>query len=335
MKFLYKMERKFGKFAIPHLMRYILGIYCIGFILEIISERAIMSGLMTNTIYNTWLMLDIEKILHGQVWRLVTFIIQPPEYDIISMLFFLLLYYMVGDALENALGTFLFNLYFVSGVILNIIATVVFYLITKTSIPLGVDYLNQALFLAFAVLFPEMKLLLFFILPVKVKWLGIVYGCVLGYNVLSCISDGLFDKTLLPADRNVLIAEAVAIIISLLNFLLFFLLTRNFKRYSFKELKRRSDFARSVERARRETGQARGYTTISRHKCAICGRTEKDDETLEFRFCSKCNGNYEYCSDHLYTHVHVTNAYPDIKTVGNTGSYSANADKSAESGNEN
>lgn len=26
---------------------------------------------------------------------------------------------------------------------------------------------------------------------------------------------------------------------------------------------------------------------------------------LDFRFCSKCDGNYEYCSDHLFTHQHV------------------------------
>ena len=44
----------------------------------------------------------------------------------------------------------------------------------------------------------------------------------------------------------------------------------------------------------------------ARHKCAVCGRTELDAPDLEFRYCSKCAGDHEYCSEHLYTHTHVT-----------------------------
>ena len=80
-----------------------------------------------------------------------------------------------------------------------------------------------------------------------------------------------------------------------LNFLIFFFSTRNYRSVSPKEVHRKRTYHRQVQ-------QPKGVT---RHKCAICGRTELDDPNLEFRFCSKCNGNYEYCQDHLFTHEHV------------------------------
>ena len=90
---------------------------------------------------------------------------------------------------------------------------------------------------------------------------------------------------------------AVPIVASLLNFVLFFLSTRDIGRYRPKEVRRRQNFKKAVNPSK--------VTTITKHKCAVCGRTERDGENLEFRFCSKCNGNYEYCQDHLYTHEHV------------------------------
>ena len=91
-------------------------------------------------------------------------------------------------------------------------------------------------------------------------------------------------------------AYSVMALLSLGNFILFFFGMRNMHRYSPKEIHRRQTYVRSVKRGERAVGT---------HKCAICGRTEKDGEDLEFRFCSKCNGNYEYCQEHLFTHEHV------------------------------
>ena len=84
---------------------------------------------------------------------------------------------------------------------------------------------------------------------------------------------------------------AVPIVASFLNFVLFFFSGGRMSRFRPKEVKRRRDFQKAVNRSRvnPETGG------IAKHKCAICGRTELDDPNLEFRFCSKCNGNYEYC----------------------------------------
>ena len=89
----------------------------------------------------------------------------------------------------------------------------------------------------------------------------------------------------------------VELAVSLLNILVFFAMTRNYKRYAPKEIKRKQEFKREMKII--APGQAR-------HRCAVCGRTELDGENLEFRYCSKCEGNYEYCQDHLYTHQHVT-----------------------------
>ena len=89
--------------------------------------------------------------------------------------------------------------------------------------------------------------------------------------------------------------------ISLVILFCFFFSNRNMHRYNPKEVHRRREFKKAMAQSR--VNPATGG--ITKHKCAICGRTEKDDPNLEFRFCSKCNGNYEYCQDHLFTHQHV------------------------------
>ena len=115
-----------------------------------------------------------------------------------------------------------------------------------------------------------------------------VYGAIIVYNMISYVRVGLW-------------VMAVPILASLLNFVLFFFSNRNMYRYNPKEVHRRREFKKAMAQSR--VNPATGG--ITKHKCAICGRTEKDDPNLEFRFCSKCNGNYEYCQDHLFTHTHV------------------------------
>lgn len=286
MKFLNKMERKFGKYAIHNLMNYVIGLYVVGIIITLINP---------NLIY--YLYLDIDKVLQGQVWRMVTFLIQVPSFNGMNMFFILIemyLYYMIGNSLERSWGAFRFNLYFFSGILFNILATVVIYAVTGISYQFGLTFINQAMFFAFAALFPNVQLLLMYILPIKVKYLGIFYAVVYGYNIYQVLTFGRWY-------------QGVAMVLAILNFLIFFFATRNYKRISPKEYKRRANYKRQVRNAHNPDNviQFQGRTTVTRHKCAVCGRTELDDENLEFRFCSKCDGNYEYCMDHLYTHEHV------------------------------
>lgn len=283
MKFLDKMERKFGRYAISNLMQYIIAVYILGAVIYLINPY----------FYLTYLSLDISKVLEGQIWRLVTFLIAPQRIDIF-LLISLYLYYMIGTSLERAWGAFRFNLYFLSGILLQIVAAIIIYFGTGRVLENSLDLINQTLFFAFATVYPNMQMLLFFIVPIKIKYLAWIYAALFAYDVISMIIAGNW-------------LYALAVVVAVANFLIFYFATRNYRKISPKEFKRKANYKRQVRNAYNPDNvvQFRGKTTITRHKCSVCGRTELDDENLEFRFCSKCDGNYEYCMDHLYTHEHV------------------------------
>ena len=279
MNFFRKMEHKFGKYAIRNLMYYIIMMYVAGLLISFVNP----------TFYYLYLALDMRAILHGQIWRLVTFLISPPSGGGLSfegILFnaiAIFLYYSLGTTLERVWGTFRFNVYFFMGVVGHILAALLIYLIFGVSVPLTTYYLNESLLLAFAATFPEVQFWLMGILPIKAKWFGIFIGAQFVYSFLM---GSMISK--------------ISIGLSLLNFAVFFLMTRNYKQVNPKEIRRKQNYKNEVRRAEVTKIQ------LTHHKCAVCGRTEKDDPTLEFRYCSKCAGNLEYCTDHLYTHQHVT-----------------------------
>lgn len=268
MNFMNKLERRFGKYAIHNLMYYIIILYGIGTVLDLVAPG----------VYDNYLSLNAAAILHGQVWRIVTFLIQGPSQGILFAIIALYLYYMIGINLENQWGAFRFNMYFLVGVLGHVLAAIIVYLITGVPYLLGTSYLNFSLFFAFAATYPNMQFLLFFIIPVKAKWLAWLNGA---YFVYAFIFGN--------------IATRICVVLSLANFFIFFFATRNYKKISPQEIRRKKVYKRAVS-------QPKGVT---KHKCAICGRTEEDGEELEFRFCSKCDGNYEYCQEHLFTHQHI------------------------------
>ena len=273
MNWLDKLEKKFGRFAIPNLTMYLIGAYIIGF-----GIYYFLPGLFK------WLTLEPYFILKGQVWRVISWVLVPPSGSLISIIFIVLLYYSLGTALERAWGTFRYNVYLFSGIVFTVIGAFALYFIAGTGMIgygglFSTYYINMSIFLAFAVSYPDMELLLYFIIPIKMKWMAILYAVFILYGFIA----GNF-------------ISKVAIAASLLNFVVFFLSTK--KGYSPKQQMRKKKYQK----------QSRPHMTYSngaRHRCAVCGRTELDDPNLEFRFCSKCNGNYEYCQDHLFTHEHV------------------------------
>lgn len=284
MNWLDKLERKFGRYAIHNLMYYIIILYGVGFVLQLIAP----------SFYYSYLSLDMEAIVHGQIWRIVTFIIQPPSSSPIFMLIALYFYYMLGSSLERTWGAFRFNVYFFSGVLFHVIAALIVYLLTGISLPLGTGYLNLSLFFAFAALYPNMEFLVFFMIPVKVKWLALLDGVYFAYAILQAF---------LPAYGGgafgiIYKANALAAALSILNFVIFFLASRNTMPYTPKEIKRKREFKKKMRPVNR-------YANGAMHRCAVCGRTEVDNPDLEFRFCSRCNGDYEYCQEHLFTHTHI------------------------------
>ena len=289
MDWISKLERKFGRYAVPNLMTYIIILYGAGFVLNMINP----------SFYDMYLCLDAQAILHGQIWRIITFIIDPPSDSIIWIIFALYLYYFIGKQLEMIWGAFRFNLYFFAGVLFHVIAAILVYLITGVSLPLGTHYLNMSLFLVFAALFPDLQFLLYMVIPIKAKWLALLDGLYFLWAVIQAFLPAYGGNPLFGTYYK---ANALAAVVSILNFLIFFLGSRNVKPYTPKQMKRKHEFKKNVKEAQRSVNV---YAGGAKHRCAVCGRTELDNPDLEFRYCSKCNGNYEYCQDHLFTHTHV------------------------------
>ncbi len=278
-----KFEKRFGKYAISNLSLILILCYVVGYFIELVNADFLL-----------YLTLNPYAILHGQIWRIFTWIIIPPSsldpFTIIMLLF----YYNIGTSLERTWGTYRYNVYLLSGMLFTVLGSFVWlaieyfvggpvmnlsYISTIASLYFSTYYINMSIFLAFAATFPEVQVLLMFIIPVKVKWMGILYGLVLVYDFLFAGS----------------LVTRIAIASSLLSFAIFFFTSRSHIHMSPKQMKRRAEFRQDIRRNSR----------VTKHKCAICGQTEDDDPSLEFRFCSKCNGNYEYCQQHLFTHTHV------------------------------
>ena len=292
MNWIDKLEKKFGRYAIPNLMHYIIILYAVGYVILLFAPD----------MYYSYLSLDASAILHGQIWRMVTFLIYPPNASLIWFMLVLYLYYSIGLRLEAQWGTFRFNLYFFTGVLLHIVAAFVcqYGFGVNFSQYFGTYWLNNSLFLAYAATYPDMQFMLYFVLPIKAKILGIIYGIYFGVEILAgFFAEHLTMNMLIGLSKIGIIvhpAYSLMALLSLGNFILFFLGMRSMHRYSPKEIRRRRTYMKNVKQ---------GEKSANTHKCAICGRTEKDGENLEFRVCSKCNGYYEYCQDHLFTHNHV------------------------------
>lgn len=282
MNFLNKMERKFGRYAIHNLTKYMIGCYAIGYIL-------LYAGNLFGFSITGYLTLSPYHILHGQIWRIVSWLlIPPPTSNLVFVLIMLLFYYSLGETLERTWGAFRYNVYILGGVLFTVIGAFLLYfmmganpfLSTAYSMAFSTYYINLSIFLAFAANYPDMQVLFMMIIPMKMKWLAVLD---IAYLLYDMVKGGWGIRTVILA--------------SLLNFIIYFLSTRNYQRISPKEIHRKQQFQRAVH-----PKMAPGVT---KHKCAVCGRTEKDGDDLEFRFCSKCNGNYEYCQDHLFTHKHI------------------------------
>lgn len=193
MKWLNKLERKFGKFAIHNLILILtLLMACVAFLdFFATSSHSIIN--LTSYIY-----FDRDLILQGQIWRLISFIIMPPQTSIIFIIFALYMFYIFGKSLEDHWGSFKLNFYYLIG----ILGTIAGGFITGSTTNL---YISLSIFLAFAVLFPDYKIMVLFFIPVKVKYLAYIDA---GFFILSLI--------LFPIDYK------LACVFSIVNFLIFF-----------------------------------------------------------------------------------------------------------------
>lgn len=264
------------RFGIPNLMLYIVIANAIVWLVTAMDR--------SGTVYQL-LLFNPQQILHGQVWRLISFVIIPDGGDIWTILT-LYFAYFIGSTLENHWGTARFTLYYLLGVVFTIVYGFVMYLGFDINISLSATYINLSMFFSFALLYPDQIVLLFFILPIKIKWLAIVDALYFALAVFT-----------LPFPLNLLPVVAV------LNFVVFCWddISQYFRRNRPNRSKTTVNFRRERDRINREARQ-QTYT----RKCAVCGRTDTDYPTLEFRYCSRCVGYHCFCEDHINSHVHFT-----------------------------
>lgn len=268
-------------FGISNLMRYIVIGNVAVYLLMMLTRNADANAL-------NFLTFNLGSLLHGEIWRIITFIFVPNYGGVFWLLIALYFYYWIGSTLEREWGTAKFNLYYFSGVLLTVIGTVLASLIAGVNFTIaGTEYVNLSMFLAFALLFPDTQVLLFFIIPIKMKWLAILDGALFAFDIFSALISGNWAGVVLP-------------VVALLNFFVFIYPEVHY----FAERKKYQHSRQTVhfKQAVKQQQQQRGY----HHKCAVCGKTDTDYPDLQFRYCSKCAGYHCYCQDHIFTHVHFT-----------------------------
>jgi len=252
----------------------------------------IMSDFLRNTTLYALLCFNRELILHGQIWRLITYPLTYSAGSVLLTAISLLCYYSLGRAMENIWGTLRFNLFYLTGVVMMDIYCLLF---GGTA---SVTYLNLSLFLSYATLFPNSQFLLLFIIPVR-AWIFALFD-------LAIV---VMDLIVYPFPYNLFS------VISLANYFLFFgkdvlnVIPMSW-RINFRRLFRKASapkpkakvipFNAGSYEASHSAPKA-PYT----HRCTVCGRTDVSDPDLEFRYCSRCKGYYCYCQDHINNHTHI------------------------------
>lgn len=268
--------------GIPNLMLYIvLGTAVV----------YIMSHMAGNYYLYNLLFFSRERILQGQIWRLITY---PLTYDAGNLLLTaisLFCYYSLGRAMENVWGTLRFNLFYLTGIVMMDVYCMIF------GGYASVTYLNLSLFLSYATLYPDSHFLLFFIIPVK-AWIFALIDLVIV----------LIDLITYPFPYNLFS------VISLANYFLFFgkdvlnvipmSWRANARRLLRKRPKQQKAKVISFDAGSYEASHASPKAPYT-HRCTICGRTDVSNPELEFRYCSRCKGYYCYCQDHINNHSHI------------------------------
>ncbi|MBE7005097.1 MAG: rhomboid family intramembrane serine protease [Ruminococcaceae bacterium] len=275
------------RFGIQNLMLYIAIANVAVFLLDMFARGG--------TSLSSLLCFDPALVLRGQIWRLAAFVLIPEGSSAFSVLISCYFYYWIGTTLERQWGTAKFTCYYLGGMVLTVLGATIVSLLTHYSIQLyGAGYVNFAMFLAFAMLWPEAQVLLFFIIPIKIKYLAYVDLAFFAYSILRYVAMGAWFYSIIP-------------LMALLNFVIFF----------WPELQRFLHMERAhVSRPQNRRSAAQDVKSEARQansglrKCAVCGRTNITNPELEFRYCSRCAGYHCFCSDHLFSHVHFTEDQP-------------------------
>lgn len=262
MRFLRRIGRLFEPLAIPHLSLYL-----------VLGQVLVLGAEMAERIGPQQLWLLPARVLAGEWWRVATFLFEPPSISIWFIAFAWYMFYLMGSALEGHWGVGRYNLFLLTGWALTVAVSFV-----TPFVPASNAFLAGSVFLAFAYLAPEFELALFFILPVKIKWLALIAW--IGYAFALATGDT---------------HTRLAVLASTGNFLLFF--AGDIWSRMRQHRRRMTHQAQNLREAEEEEGP--------RHRCYVCGKNSDTHPDLDFRYCSKCAGDQCYCPEHIRNHEHV------------------------------
>ncbi len=260
MKLLSKLERNLAPYAVPNLTVGLIMAQGLVFLLAMSRPAILGMAMLVPTL-----------VLEGQLWRVITFVTVPPTDNPLFAFFFWYMFYLMGTALESHWGNFRYNVFLLIGYL----ATVAASFVSPDSICTNA-FLEASVFLAFATVYPEFVIYIFFIVPVKMKWLAALQA--LSYIYLFAVGDW--------PTRLLLLA-------SIINYLLFF----------WRELVGR---VRSSQRhMASQAGRAKPVVKKPFHRCTVCGITDLTNPEMDFRYCTQCDGSFGYCTEHIRNHEHV------------------------------
>ena len=273
-------------FGIPNLMKIVVIGNIAVFFLDMFSGGGYsVSGLLS---------FAPSFILQGQVWRLVSFIFVPLNLGSLWFVFSTALYYFLGNSLERQWGTARFTVFYGLGILLNILVGFLIYFsapqVYMYIATANMYYVNMSMFFAFATLYPDMQFMVYFLFPIKIKWLAWIDAALFAFDIGSYLFSGQPLLAAMP-------------IVGLLNYFIFFwedlmgIVRHTGERAAYRTRPQTINF----KKAQKQVQERKGYL----HKCTVCGITDADDPNMEFRYCSKCNGYYCYCMNHINNHVHI------------------------------
>ncbi|HMP04837.1 MAG TPA: hypothetical protein PJ982_00675 [Lacipirellulaceae bacterium] len=278
-----RLERRFGRFAIPNLTLVLIAGQALLYIASFLPQGIALDRIA----------LIPPRVMQGEVWRLATFLFAPPATRVVifALIYFSLLH-LFGTSLEQYWGAFRYNLFLLTGYVANVAAAFLGSAMMgafSPDLPDGLRdlagvaatnaFLYSSIFLAFARVYPDYVLHLFFVLPIRIKWLALVQAIGLGYLFLRSATAGDWMSALL-------------IVATVANYLLFFG-PDHIRQW--RHGARRRSFQTKAARA----------TASARHVCRVCGLSSEDAPRTLFRYCSKCDGQACYCPEHIRDHEHV------------------------------
>jgi len=279
MKWINRLDAKFGRYAVPNLTVLLIVGQALVFLASLSPAANAGASLRAN------IALVPSKVVAGEWWRLVTFLFDPPITNPLFAFFFWYLFYMFGTTLEANWGAFRYNVYLLLGYVASgVMAFVAWFAVGVPGEIANNGFLYASVFLAFARLYPDFVLMLMFILPVKVRWLALFTWIIYGVTVVTA---------------PLTLASAM-VVASVFNYLVFFgpdILQ------DMKHRHRRMQFqSRSLQ------GNNVGGGRKMKHACHVCGLSSADAPRTQFRYCSQCGDDYCYCPEHLANHEHVKTA---------------------------